>query len=171
MKWRRVTLTAFDDAVISFFRQSSDPSKAIGPPWVQEVARDITALGGYGLLTIFVIIVTGYILLQRKRGAAILLLVSVIGGTVISSLLKDWFQRDRPNIVRHAAEVFTSSFPSGHSTLSAVAYLTMAALLTRVERRAPLRIYIMSTALILTLMVGISRVYLGVHSPKQRRPS
>ena len=156
---------AFDSLIINFFRQSDDPSKLIGPPWAQEVGRDVTSLGGYALLTTFVVIVTGYLLMRRDRGAAVFLLIAVTGGTTISSALKDVFQRARPNIVPHATEVFTSSFPSGHSTLSAVVYLTMAALLTRVEHNSRIRAYIMTVALLLTLMVGVSRVYLGVHWP------
>lgn len=156
---------AFDRAVILLFRQAGDPSKILGPPWAQEVGRDITALGGYALITILVIVVTGYLLMLRKRGAAAFLLVAIVGGTIASSVLKDWFQRARPDIVPHATEVFTTSFPSGHSTVSAVAYLSMAALLTRVEPNSRIRAYIMTVALLLTLMVGVSRVYLGVHWP------
>ena len=61
--------------------------------------------------------------------------------------------------------VYTASFPSGHATGSAAAYLTMGALLARFQRQRRLKIYLMSVAVLLTLMIGVSRLYLGVHWP------
>ena len=92
-------------------------------------------------------------------------LIATGGGLVISSVLKDIIARDRPSIVPHLSYVSTSSFPSGHSMLAAVAYLTLGSLLARlvVERRV--KIYILVVALLITGLVGVSRVYMGVHYP------
>jgi undecaprenyl-diphosphatase len=92
-------------------------------------------------------------------------LASVLGGLVLSHLLKFGFQRARPDLVPHAVRVFTASFPSGHATLSAVTYLTLGALLTRTQQSWRLRVFFMLIAVVLTILVGLSRVYLGVHYP------
>jgi undecaprenyl-diphosphatase len=156
---------AFDRAIILAFRQATDPSIPIGPPWAQEMARDITALGSFAVLGIVVVAVVGYLLLVRQRAATWLILLSVVGGVIVNNILKLSFARPRPDLVAPAARVFTSSFPSGHAALSAIAYLTLGALLARTHPSRAIRIYFMSLAVILTLLVGISRVYLGVHYP------
>jgi undecaprenyl-diphosphatase len=156
---------AFDRAVLLLFRHANDLSMPLGPPWFQEMARDVTALGSFALLTFLTLGIFGYLLIIRKKGAALFLLASVLGGTAISSLLKILFERARPDIVPQATRVFTASFPSGHALLSAVVYLTIASLLVRIHSDRTVRLYILLVAVFLTIMVGISRVYLGVHWP------
>jgi undecaprenyl-diphosphatase len=156
---------AFDRTIILAFRHATDPSAPIGPPWVQETARDITALGSFAVLTIVVAAVVGYLLLILERAAAWLVLISVVGGVVLNNILKLGFARPRPDLVAPVVRVFTSSFPSGHAALSAITYLTLGALLARTQPSRRIRIYFMSLAVILTLLVGISRIYLGVHYP------
>ncbi len=87
-----------------------------------------------------------------------------LGGVLISNLLKFGFDRPRPDI-EHATRVFTASFPSGHATLSAVTFLTLGALLTRVNSGHAAKLYFLMSAVFLTIIVGLSRVYLGVHYP------
>jgi undecaprenyl-diphosphatase len=100
-----------------------------------------------------------------KRAAALLVFVAVDGGLLLSTLLKMEFDRPRPDLVAHAVRVYTASFPSGHATLSAVTYLTLGALLTRVVPKRRIKVFFMGLAIFLTLVVGASRVYLGVHWP------
>lgn len=153
-----------DRAVLMAFRTSGNPADLIGPGWFEEMVRDVTALGSYAFVIIIVTAATGYLLLMRKHGLALLLLAAEAGGMLFSTLLKELFDRPRPDI-EHAAKVFTASFPSGHATLSAVTFLTLGALLTRVTTDRKSKIYFMATAIVLTVLVGLSRLYLGVHYP------
>jgi len=156
---------AFDEWLLLSLRTPGDPAVPIGPKRVQELMRDITALGSTGVLTIMVLSVAGFLAMTRKGHAAMLVLVSVVGGTLISQTTKFAFARPRPDLVPHGAEVFTASFPSGHSMMSAVVYLTLGALLARTQADRGVKVYIMTIAVALTVLVGISRVYLGVHWP------
>ena len=153
-----------DRAVLMAFRTAGQPLDPIGPDWFEEMVRDVTALGSYAFVIIIVAAAIGYLLLMRKYGLALLLLAAEVGGMLISTLLKELFDRPRPDL-EHAARVFTASFPSGHATLSAVTFLTLGALLTRVTADRTSKLYFMGTAIVLTIMVGLSRLYLGVHYP------
>jgi undecaprenyl-diphosphatase len=156
---------AFDRAVILVFREAGPSSAPIGPPWLEGMARDITALGSFVVLGIVLFAVAGYLFVARKRAVALLVIVAVLGGATLNSLLKLAFARPRPDFVAPSVKVFTGSFPSGHAALSAVTYLTLAALLARTTSSRPLRVYFITVGITLTLLVGISRVYLGVHYP------
>jgi undecaprenyl-diphosphatase len=158
--------SALDQYIVLLFRGGSDNlSGPIGPPWVREMARDITSLGSVAVLGIVSLAVVAYLLLARSRAEALLVLVAVLGGVAINSLLKIQFSRLRPDLFVPAAKVFTASFPSGHAALSAITYMTLAALLARMTERNRLRYYFVGVAVMLTLMIGVSRVYLGVHYP------
>ena len=106
-------------------RQPDDPAKPIGPPWLAEVARDVTALGGVAVLTLIAIAVLGFLWLRRMYGAMWLVVAATLGGLIVSTVLKQWFERPRPDIVPHLSPTYTSSFPSGHSLLSATVFLTL----------------------------------------------
>jgi undecaprenyl-diphosphatase len=155
----------FDRTIMLAFRDAADPSRPIGPPWLLETARDITGLGSTIVLGIILFAVVGYLLLDRERTAAWLMLGAVLGGVALNEFLKFAFSRPRPDFVTPAVRVFTSSFPSGHAALSAITYLTLAAMLARTHASVRIRIYLVSLAAVVTGLVGISRVYLGVHYP------
>lgn len=155
----------WDRRLLLALRSAADPAMPWGPPWVQEMARDFTALGGVAVLSLVTFAVVGYLLLARKRHAAAAVFVAVTGGLVLSTLLKLGFDRARPDLVPHGSLVYTTSFPSGHSMMAAVTYLTLGALLARVEASIRIKIYLLSVAVVLTVLVGVSRVYLGVHWP------
>ncbi len=155
----------FDISVIEFFRTEKDLSKPTGSFWVTEFMTDITALGGGTVLGIISIFVSIFLLLQRKYDAFWLLLGATIGGTIISFFLKEIYSRERPDLIYRLVTVTSLSFPSGHSMMSAVLYLTQAAIVARFQKQWKIRIYIISIALFLTFMIGFSRVYLGVHYP------
>lgn len=155
----------FDQWAVLALRQPDDPSAPIGPSWVGLIARDVTALGGAAVLTLITIAVLGYLWLRRLYGAMWLVVAATFGGLIVSTVLKQWFERPRPDIVPHLEPTYTSSFPSGHSLLSATVFLTLGALLGRVVQEFRLKAYFLLVALALTFLVGLSRVYLGVHWP------
>jgi undecaprenyl-diphosphatase len=138
---------------------------ALGPRWLEEAGRDVTALGGVVVLFLVTAGVTVYLLAVRKYHAMWLVIAATTGGFVISSVMKYFFSRERPSVVPHLSYVQTSSFPSGHSMLSAVVYLTLGVLLARLVPQRVLKLYFLAMALFLTFIVGVSRVYMGVHYP------
>lgn len=159
-----------DAAIILAFRVPGDPSDPIGPSWVEEAMRDVTALGSAPVLVIAVLAVAGFLMLAQSAGAktgrhTLFTLAACGGGLLLASLLKFTIDRPRPDLVPHATEIYTSSFPSGHSMMSAVVYLTLAALIARLVERRRLKGYVVFVAVALTFAVGLSRVYLGVHWP------
>ncbi len=154
-----------DERILLALRDPANPADPIGPHWVEEALRDLTALGGYTVLGLVTATVVGYLLLVRKFHAVGLVLVASVGGLVLSNLLKGIFARPRPELVPHLSYVHSTSFPSGHSMLSAVIYLTLGSLLDRLVQRPALRLYFLAMALLLSFLVGVSRVYLGVHYP------
>lgn len=156
---------AFDRQVMAALRQPGVPSMPIGPRWLRSAMLDITAVGGVTVLTVLTVIVTGYLLMTRKAAMAALVAVAVSGGALVSTMLKGSFNRPRPDIVPHLVEVHTASFPSGHAMNSAVVFLTLGALLARTHQAYAVQAYIIGVSILLTLTIGFSRVYLGVHWP------
>jgi undecaprenyl-diphosphatase len=156
---------AIDEAIILAFRVAGDPADPIGPPWAEEAMRDITALGSAPVLVIAVLAVVGFLALARAWRLALFTLAAGASGLLVSSLLKYTIDRPRPDLVPHGNLIYTSSFPSGHSMMSAVIYLTLAVLVVRLMEKKRLKGYALGVAVILTLLVGVSRVYLGVHWP------
>ena len=157
-------MEAFDNAILMLFRDATDVTRTVGPEWVHEMVRDITALGSFALLGLIVVIVCIYLLSARLRAEAMLVITSVIGGTILSTVLKMGYNRPRPDLTT-MSEQFTASFPSGHAMLSAVTFLTLGAVLSRLAPTHSLRIFTIGLALFLTLLVGTSRIYMGVHFP------
>jgi undecaprenyl-diphosphatase len=154
-----------DDRVLRALRRVDDPSLPIGPAWLRGAALDITALGSASVLGIVVAAIVGFMLLQGLRRTALLVFAASAGGWLLNSLLKELFRRPRPDIVPHLREVMSLSFPSGHAMTSAAVYLTLGALLMRVADRRATKIYCMTFAMFLAGLVGVTRVYLGVHYP------
>lgn len=154
-----------DRWLLLLMRNPADLSDPIGPGWLEELGRDFTALGGVAVLTFTTLAAAGYMVLLGKGRAAAFTVLVIAGGMLLSTLLKFGFDRPRPDLVSHGSIVYTASFPSGHSMMAAVTYLTLAALLARIMPRRRLKAYILIIAVVLTVLVGISRVYMGVHWP------
>jgi undecaprenyl-diphosphatase len=156
----------FDERILKSLRDPGDPDSVVGPPWVEQSLRDITALGGETVLTLITVIVCFYLSLAGRRDLSLFAAGSVIGGAVLMFILKDLFARPRPELVPHIlVSVSSGSFPSGHAMSSAVVYLTLGAMLTESVTTWRLKIYVMSVAITLTLLIGSTRVFLGVHYP------
>lgn len=158
-------LHTLDRAILLAMRNPADPSDPLGPRWFEEFMRDLTGLGGHGVLGLVLLAVCSYLLLAGLRRTAASVLASGLSGMLLSWLLKGLFDRPRPDLVPHGAYVLSPSFPSGHAMLSALVYLTLAALVARQLPHRRLRLHVVCVAVVLTLLVGVSRVYLGVHWP------
>ena len=154
-----------DTRILLALRDRADPTNPLGPPWVEEIGRDLTSLGGVAVLAIVFVFSAGLLWLRGRRRTVGLVAVAVGGGLALSTLFKRGFDRPRPDLVPYGAEVYTASFPSGHSMMAAIVWLTLAALMARSEPRPAAKAWIMGVAGFVTVSVGLSRIYLGVHWP------
>ncbi len=155
----------FDRAAVAGLRSAHDPSLIAGPAWLGPFVTDITALGGTPVLTVLCVLLAGFLVVRREWRHLILLLAVVAGETIIVHVLKDAFGRLRPENVPHLVDASSASFPSGHSTSAAAIFLMAAAMLAPSLKDAASRYYVYAAAIILALLVGASRIFLGVHYP------
>ncbi|MET3900915.1 undecaprenyl-diphosphatase [Devosia sp. UYZn731] len=155
---------AFDQAILLSLRQPNDLAHPIGPAWLAEAARDVTALGGVPVLSLVVLIAVLFLTLSHRRSTAMLLAASVASGAIVSTILKFVFDRPRPDIPG-VAHMVSASFPSGHSALSAIVYLVLGVILYDLSKDPTVRRAIIAVALVLSLCIGLTRIYLGVHYP------
>ncbi|WP_217578842.1 phosphatase PAP2 family protein [Mesorhizobium sp. GbtcB19] len=162
---RATTPHAFDTEILLAFRHAGQPDSPIGPPWLQGAVRDITALGSTIVLVLITTAAILYLLLIRRPGTALFVFAAIAGGQVLSSLLKLEVDRPRPDLVSHLVDETSLSFPSGHAMLSAVVYLTLGSLAARFLPDRRTKIFVLCLAVLITVLVGTSRVYLGVHWP------
>lgn len=156
---------AVDEALLLALRTPGQPDDPLGPAVLETAVRDVTALGGVTVLTMLTVAVMGALALRRHGRSALFLGVAVAGGQLLSHGTKALFDRPRPDLVPHGTEVLTASFPSGHSMMAAVTWLTLAVMLARAERQRRMKVYWIALAALVTVAVGVSRVYLGVHWP------
>jgi undecaprenyl-diphosphatase len=154
-----------DRAILLALRNPQDHADPIGAAWFEEAVRDITALGSIAVQALLTAAMIGALLMERKLRSAIFVLIAVGGGLSLNMLLKEFFSRERPDLVAHGMETFTASFPSGHAMSSAITYLTLAALLAQLSAKHRIKAYYVVLGVVATLLVGSSRVYLGVHWP------
>ncbi len=154
-----------DEKLLLALRSKDDHKDPIGPDIVEQMARDITALGSVTALTLLTGGVAGFLFLLERRRAALLVLLAVSSGFAGSKLLKAGFERPRPDSAPPEMYVSQHSFPSGHAMHATVTYLTLGTLLIGVQRRKRIKAYVLAAAIGLTLLIGVSRVYLGVHWP------
>ena len=154
-----------DETVLRAFRHPDDLARPRGPAWLPGAMRDITALGSATVLILFTLAVGVALAVRRQFHAVALVLAATLGGRLLNLSLKTFFARPRPDLVPHLTDVRSASFPSGHAMESAIIYLTLAALLARLVVPRALKVYFVAVALFLSFVVGLSRVYLGVHYP------
>lgn len=154
-----------DRAILLAMRHPDDVAQPIGPRWLLQSAIDISALGGFTLLWIFGVAGVGYLALRRRRAEAAWLAASMIGASVLDSVLKSVFHRARPDLTPHLVYVSSASFPSGHATISAAVYLSLGLMLAETDPRRLGRICLLAFMCLIVVLIGCSRVYLGVHWP------
>jgi len=155
---------AFDRAFLLWLRQATE-GEGLARDWLRRLMLDMTALGDNILLVLLILLAMGFLLAAGNRRLAGLLGAGIALGILASALLKIAFARARPDVVAHLVTVETASFPSGHAMNAAIVYLSMAALLARGQARPATRRYLLATGMALTLLIGLSRLYLGVHWP------
>ena len=156
---------ALDTRILVALRNQNDLATPRGPIWLQSALLDLTAMGGATVLGLMVTAIVGFLLLQARYRTAFVILVTAASAEILDEVLKRVFMRPRPTVVPHLRDVVSTSFPSGHAMDSAIIYLTLGAMLMRIAERRLTKIYCLSVAVALTLLVGVSRVYLGVHYP------
>ncbi len=154
-----------DETILRMLRHRDNPAIPRGPKWLSHASHDITSLGSGTNLTLASGIAVGFICLQRRFRAAGFLIVSLGSGLLLSYLLKNFFLRERPTVVPRLTHFDPGSFPSGHSMGAALVYLTLGGILSRQTRHLLSKGYFLSVALALSVVVGISKKYLGVHFP------
>jgi undecaprenyl-diphosphatase len=155
---------AFDMAVLQLLRpQSSAPADPIGPWWLAYMAEDVTALGSTAVLGLVTAISAGFLLMQRKRGSAVLLVFALAGAVVLSELTKKLFGVERPPEIYRTFKTLNASFPSGHALLATTFYLTLGVVLARSQERRRVRAYLVGVAVLLALLVGGTRIFLAAH--------
>jgi undecaprenyl-diphosphatase len=155
----------FDERILRAFRNPTDTHRLIGPEWSQTAVRDVTALGGAVVLGLVVFGVAGFLAMTRRQHMMWVVLVAAFGAVAINATLKHFVARARPDVVPKLTDVNSQSFPSGHSAMSAAVYLTLGGLMAQTVSRRRVKLYFVGLALFLTLLVGLSRVALGVHYP------
>jgi undecaprenyl-diphosphatase len=154
-----------DRSILLALRRTDQLGVPIGPRWLQETARDVTALGGFSILTLVVGLSVALLLLHRRRFQAAVFAVAVVAGQVLAAVTKHLVGRDRPDLVPHLDQVYSASFPSGHSAMSPIVYFTLAGILAAGEPNRAAKTLLLGVAAVLVLGIGASRVYLGVHWP------
>jgi undecaprenyl-diphosphatase len=156
---------ALDRHILLALRNPADLSDPIGSRSFEEAMRDVTALGGVTVVTLVTLVGVLAFLFHGRRRHGLIFAVTVVLADISSEALKVFYNRPRPDLVPHGSYVYSASFPSGHSTLSAAMYLTLAMLVASLEphRGSKVMVYVLAAALILA--IGFSRVYLGVHWP------
>ena len=156
---------AFDTALLLMFRDPANLGQPVGPGWLKLTMLDLTALGGTAVLTLVALGSIGFLAANRRWARAVFLAAAIGGGALLNIVLKIGYARPRPDIVVHLVDVSSQSFPSGHAMNAAVVYLTLGVLGSRAVKGTAARAYLVAAAVFLTLIVGFTRVYLGVHWP------
>lgn len=156
---------AIDERLILLFRNPADLNDPLGPRTFEEAVRDVTALGGFTVVTMATVVGLAAFLIHGRRRHALVLLVTVLLALISSEAMKAIYGRPRPDLVPHGSFVYSASFPSGHSTLSAATFLTLAVLVSSLEAKRRAKALVYALAFTILAAVGLSRVYLGVHWP------
>jgi undecaprenyl-diphosphatase len=123
---------------------------------IATVAKNLTE----GALLVIVVL---FLLSQRKWLSSLLLTLGLVGGVLLSEGLKAVFERERPPAEAQAVETINASFPSGHALLATVFYLSIGVMLTRAFPRRRFKMFVLGVGIVLAILVGLTRIYLGAH--------
>ena len=156
---------SFDRAAMLLFRIPGHPHQPIGPPWLQDVMRDLTAFGGTTFVTLATLVAALALIFHRRWRHGLILASTVALAQGCDEWLKGFFDRARPDFAPPWIYFSGHSFPSGHSTASAALWLSLAVLAASFEVRRRMKAFWFAVASLVILAVGLSRVFLGVHWP------
>jgi undecaprenyl-diphosphatase len=148
---------AFDTAVLLWIHRTF-------PGWLDGTMRFITALGYYWVVLPLLVAAVFYFYRRGWRLSAVLLLVSTGGSIVLTTVLKSVFRRARPELFDSGYQASFYSFPSGHATV-AVGFYGMLTLILAYRLRGMARWVVAVSGILIVLLIGFSRLYLGVHFP------
>lgn len=146
--------TGFDEAIYDWV-------VARRSPWLTDVWRVITELGGGAVIVPIMVVTVALLVVARRPWSAAFVALAAGGGLVLQALLKPLLQRPRPPVAGWLTDAGGWSMPSGHALQSASLYLALAVVVVAVAR--PWRVVVWTTAVVVVVLVGCSRVYLGVH--------
>lgn len=149
-------LQDLDDFILDWFQ-------SVHRHWLDRVMIDLSALGGVAVSALIVSFTVGLLLALKRSRTALFVLAAALGGAALMQTVKVIIGRQRPTIPTPLVIEYTHSFPSGHSMLSAVIFLTLALIAAAVVPRRRVRVYLVVSSLLIVLMIGVSRLYLGVH--------
>jgi len=152
-----------DQAILMFFRNT--PDDPVGSYHFQAAVMHVSALGSGAVTGLIVLLVTLFCAFAGHWRYAALMVACSAGTGFAMWILKDFYERDRPSVVTHIDPPGGHSFPSGHSMISAALYMTLAVLLSRTLERRRLRVFVIAAGAFIALLIGVSRMYLGVHYP------
>lgn len=155
---------AAEEAIMLWLRPDAENAGS-GSAWLVNSMRTLTTLSAGTVVTAISIAVAVLLAARRQWGWLIVLLAAVIGEALITDFLKTLFDRERPDVLTHLVRVSNESFPSGHASSAAALYLPLGLLATKFAKRPAARAYILTGAVALVFLIGVSRVYLGVHYP------
>lgn len=152
----RDPLTLLDRTVAEFLHERAVPG-------LTDVMKVVTYLGAGSVLIPLAIVLAAVLLWRRRTGEALLIVTATAGASALNFLVKNLMARPRPDIIEPFIDVKGFSFPSGHATVSTAFYLTLGLLAAGWVRKWESRVYVLLAALAAILLVGFSRLYLGVH--------
>lgn len=155
---------ALDSSGLMWVRSGPDFG-SLGPGYVTEAVRDMTALGGVFLSTLATIVAVVALLFLKLRRESVLFAATVFFGWMLNNTMKALIGRERPSLVPHLTDASGMSFPSGHSFASAMIYIGMALAFAALSRRHSVRYTLIATAMLVSGLIAWSRVLLGVHYP------
>ncbi len=156
---------AIDRAILLACRRDAAGIHPVGPAWLASSVVDLTALGSGTVATLIVVLAFGFLVLAKKRRIAVLLVTACAGAGLAISVLKAFYDRGRPEVTRVIVPAEGLSFPSGHAAIGMALYLTLGVLIAGSLERRALRLYVVAASAGLALLIGVSRVYIGVHYP------
>jgi undecaprenyl-diphosphatase len=154
-----------DRRIILALRDPANPSQPRGSFWTKDILHDLTALGGVAVLTLAVVVAAIFLWVNGRRRHAGVLLGTVLAATVVGQLIKGAYNRPRPDLVAYGDYFSQSSFPSGHSEIATVVWMTLALIIASLERTRIGKATAFIVCGFISLTAGATRVYFAVHWP------